>query len=301
MIIVLEGSDGTGKTTLARHLQEKLGAHYIHLTYRWPDKMDKYHVAALLHAISIIEKTDKPVILDRWWLSEAVYSKVFRGGSKWPQLGRSLERALLSRGGIYIMCLADDIGSYTTSFKKLRDSRNEMYADTTEVARVYNDIYHGVKTYPDSIKSYVDSIMYKQPMKYWPHVLRYSIEVEGQELSNFTRAVIQKLMVLQKGLRDYKGLSRVFSGNPLLSSNLVVTYDDISKIPWPMFNDDTYNSYMEMGSKSEYMHTIINVKYREGMQAFRKYSILERFSSKSVISVNKKAYETVAPYLGGNK
>ena len=38
-IIVLEGPDGSGKTTLARHLVELLGAEYLHLTYRWPTKM----------------------------------------------------------------------------------------------------------------------------------------------------------------------------------------------------------------------------------------------------------------------
>tara|TARA_R100000084_G_scaffold83769_1_gene39275 strand:+ start:382 stop:570 length:189 start_codon:yes stop_codon:yes gene_type:complete len=52
-IIVLDGPDAVGKTTLAKKIQERVpNTRYMHLTYRWKDKIFDYHTGAIHLAAS---------------------------------------------------------------------------------------------------------------------------------------------------------------------------------------------------------------------------------------------------------
>ena len=102
-IIVLEGPDGSGKTTLAKMLVDEYGFAYRHLTYRFKDRMHLYHWAAL--ELCLKDAETGPVVLDRWWPSEIVYADVFRGGSKWPLWPRMLDRVALKHGVTYVWCI----------------------------------------------------------------------------------------------------------------------------------------------------------------------------------------------------
>jgi thymidylate kinase len=140
-IILLEGSDCTGKTTLAKNLVERHGAHYIHLTYRFEDKMFTYHLAALHRAIKLSQK--QLVIIDRLWLSECIYAHVFRGGTKWPEMGRMLDRILRRFGTIYVFCIGVNDEKYHDRFLKVKNQREEMYEDVRKVNTLYKQIYFG--------------------------------------------------------------------------------------------------------------------------------------------------------------
>ena len=77
-IIVLDGPDAVGKTTLANKIVEMYpNTKYLHLTYRFKDKIFDYHTAAIRLA-SKWAKTHN-VIIDRWWPTEAWYATVYRG------------------------------------------------------------------------------------------------------------------------------------------------------------------------------------------------------------------------------
>lgn len=68
MLIVLEGCDGTGKTSLAETLSALLNADIIHATADTPNDFAWFK--------SIIEFSDKKnVILDRAWWGQFVYQK----------------------------------------------------------------------------------------------------------------------------------------------------------------------------------------------------------------------------------
>jgi len=81
-IFVLEGPDNTGKSTLARTMCARMGAHYIHSTYRWKGKMHLYHLSQFRRALKMAQT--KPVVMDRWVPSELVYGNVFRNGPEKP-------------------------------------------------------------------------------------------------------------------------------------------------------------------------------------------------------------------------
>lgn len=109
MIIILEGADGTGKTTLAKALCHELEADYIHAT--WSRELDcrmlEYHMNILSEAFEKYHETSRPVIIDRLWVSESIYAEVFRHGSRYPWHGRIIEQFINSIGGFTIVCLVD--------------------------------------------------------------------------------------------------------------------------------------------------------------------------------------------------
>ena len=86
MLIVLEGPDGAGKTTLAKALMagfyRKWKSGTFKVEHRGPlspdvDPVDEY-------TLPDYDPTDKTnlVVCDRWHLSEAVYGQIYRGASR---------------------------------------------------------------------------------------------------------------------------------------------------------------------------------------------------------------------------
>lgn len=189
MIIILEGPDGVGKTTLAKHMCEKLDATYLHLSYRWPQHMFEYHTAAIRWAIRKSRK--KPVIIDRWWPSEALYAAEYRGGSKWSQMGRIMDRVAMKHGAVYVYCLPSDLVEYEKHFAKLKEERAEMYDNTVGVAKRYLDLWNGNKMHEDN-GNYADLLVRTGGVKSRFDHMYYSINMYGHTLDYFTDMVCRR-------------------------------------------------------------------------------------------------------------
>lgn len=136
-IIVLEGADCSGKTTLAKRMVQKWDASYLHATYRWPDCMFTYHAAILERALKLAKKG--PVIIDRWWPSELIYSDVFRNGSKWPLIGRQMDRLALKYGILYVNCIPSDTDWQERQFSERKGAGGELYDSNRAVAEQYRE------------------------------------------------------------------------------------------------------------------------------------------------------------------
>lgn len=219
-LIILDGPDGTGKTTLARALVARHGAAYLHLTYRWPTRMHLYHLAAILHALS----KDRPVVLDRWWPSELLYAAEYRGGSPWPQAGRLLDRLALRHGALYVLCLPTTLGVYEKQYQQLKAKRAEMYESTVGVAARYLNLYDGNGHGKFSTADYAGDLAKLGGLQLRDDVLRYRINVEGQEIIDFCDRLMAKLtlpVVTQQHDLSFKNLlgrpgptcQRVFVGD----------------------------------------------------------------------------------------
>jgi thymidylate kinase len=95
-VIVLEGCDGTGKTTVAAELAERHGYAVIH-SGRIPDEegLAEQYRAAL----------DRPgkIVLDRSFISELVYGPLREGRSRLnPRQAAELAFVLADRGGVLV-------------------------------------------------------------------------------------------------------------------------------------------------------------------------------------------------------
>lgn len=102
-LLILEGPDGGGKTTLARHLVEEHG--YVHIAHGpEPGKSASALFAQYLKAIG--RAANARVVIDRAWLSERVYGKVHRKHVRLdPYHERMLARAALAFGGVHVFCM----------------------------------------------------------------------------------------------------------------------------------------------------------------------------------------------------
>ncbi|HEY0937547.1 MAG TPA: hypothetical protein VGD91_27885 [Trebonia sp.] len=95
-IVVLDGCDGTGKTTLAQDMRAQYGYRVIH-SGRTPDGID------LVRRYRRILAVPGPVVLDRSFISELVYGPLFHGRSRLSRADAlSLAAAVGDRGGVLV-------------------------------------------------------------------------------------------------------------------------------------------------------------------------------------------------------
>lgn len=206
-LILLEGADGTGKTTLAKFLVERYGGHYIHLTYRYPNNMFEYHAAALHRAVKLSES--RLVVLDRQWVSESLYAEAYRGGTKWPHMGRLFDRVMLKHAGLYVFCLADSLTTHAERFEKLKTERPELFDNATKVASLYERLYWGDDQFPGY--GYARDWARKGGFQLHATAYAYRIEHEGKNLGVFAQLLEDKMQAMR--FTQYKYALEPFNYN----------------------------------------------------------------------------------------
>lgn len=134
-IIILDGPDASGKTTLANKLLEKYEGTYIHATYKFSKKMPIYHAAILRKALKLSKS--RLVIIDRLHISEYIYAKVFRGGTPWPEVFRMFNSFCREMNIPIILCVPETVERGLIWFAKAKETRVEMYKDIKEIIQEY--------------------------------------------------------------------------------------------------------------------------------------------------------------------
>jgi hypothetical protein len=144
MIIILEGSDGAGKTTLAARLKARM-----------PDAIELH--SGPLRSDPFTEYEERladwdgvtPIIADRWHIGELVYGPIFRGESKLDVVGRwHIDAFLVARGAMVVyLCpplelIADRVAA-----------RGDDMVDVTHLPAIYD-------TYETAISSDVMPTMH---------------------------------------------------------------------------------------------------------------------------------------------
>lgn len=129
-MIIIEGCDGTGKTTLANYLCAELD-----FIYRkeppFKNPIDSYLDLALTN--------NNKIIFDRLYFSEAVYSQVKKDGRKefpiWAQ--HMIERQLMMTNSIVVHCSSD-----IDEIKRVFNHRGETFikfSQINEVVKLFKD------------------------------------------------------------------------------------------------------------------------------------------------------------------
>lgn len=103
MMIVLEGIDGVGKTTLANLLSKTYNAGIVHATRETPNDWGWFNELMDL-------AQDRNIIMDRSFWGQFVYQEPDQRNLSWEQL-HELEHRLEQEGGklIYVTASDDDI------------------------------------------------------------------------------------------------------------------------------------------------------------------------------------------------
>ena len=132
MKIIIDGNDGTGKTTLTKKLKEEVNiTSYIHLSYK--DPCDFYFYYYLL------KKED--VIFDRSFIDEKIYSKIFNRQTYITNLMfNELYNQIIKEKIIVIICERKN-KLYTKNEKKeIINAENEIDNYFKMIAKKYNYI-----------------------------------------------------------------------------------------------------------------------------------------------------------------
>ena len=133
-LIILEGPDGAGKTTLANEL-EKCGCAYVHFGVPpLGEDLFKWFLKPLLDA-----REFQSVVFDRLHLSDRIYGPLMRGDSPLTELHeRLIERYLYARGGQVVICLPP----WRTVLNNWLKNQENEYVDTPgKLRKIYGGYY----------------------------------------------------------------------------------------------------------------------------------------------------------------
>lgn len=131
-LILVEGCDGVGKTTLIEQLRERLGS-ATRVLHRGPPEehpLIEYEVDLLDYVPG-----EDHILCDRWHWGELVYAPLYRDGSVlggWSGAGRRhVELFLKSRGAVMVHLYAEE-----DLVRRRLEARGEDYLQDKDVARV---------------------------------------------------------------------------------------------------------------------------------------------------------------------
>jgi adenylate kinase family enzyme len=205
-IIVLEGANATGKSTLAKELERKHGAIVMHQTYRFRNNIFNFHTAVLRRAIKLAKT--QLVVLDRLWMSEEVYAHVYRGGTPWPHQGRMVDRVLQQASAVTVVCISMDDMVLRDRFLKTRAYRQDAgVAKNLEVNIRFRSLFERISI--PNRKTYFDDLVDA-------HDLRS--DIIPYEIGEDTALTIEKVLHQIKD-RQNKQLKGAL-GNPNFIGNL---------------------------------------------------------------------------------
>lgn len=131
-IYIIEGADGTGKSTLAKFLANETKGHILHSSFNKDWDIEDYHETIMDAAVELSEWQD--VIIDRWAVSEHVYGKVFRGGESYNT--SKLIEDHNSDDIVWIYCRNDN--AVQNHFKNQKE-RKEMFSSMEKVVIEFDE------------------------------------------------------------------------------------------------------------------------------------------------------------------
>lgn len=154
MIIILEGCDKTGKTTLAEYLRDK---HKYEIVKCSQPKGDPF-----LEYIHKLKKAGKNVVFDRFHLGEEVYGPIYRGKSGLTKDSfASIEDYANKLGAVMILCtdtpqhIINRFKTENETFTQEKDVRNivDTYAQLFIKSKIKTKKYHIMMTPHDLLKN----------------------------------------------------------------------------------------------------------------------------------------------------
>jgi len=241
MIIVIEGADGAGKTTLAqamlRHCPGE--AHYIHATRpekQWPYATD------LLHQAVDNELRGYHTILDRHWVSDNIYYTIDPNEEARSGIHVRRQDSVLSRfGAFYILC-APDPTRLMTEYVKLSEGRAELYGKKYEGMRrvmdKYQRLWFGAET--NSGSQYTDQMIISDPWNSRPLTILYD-RFEVSNVEQWARLAWQRMMFETKPFIDADPVRNLIADDEvlnlsgsLLTCKALLVGERASKIKLPM-------------------------------------------------------------------
>ncbi len=184
-IVLVEGADASGKTTLVRHLVERHGARSMHGRV-WRDML-RWHQGMMQRAVRL-EKAGALVVLDRHWISELVYGPIFRGRASYDDFAAALFDSCVD---VTVLCVPSDARRHLERFEEMRRTRPEAFDRVEAVAIRYRDLLEGNVAHPG--ENLVDRFIRFQDFADGRTVVRHDIDDPRCTVERTAREVLRFL------------------------------------------------------------------------------------------------------------
>jgi nicotinamide riboside kinase len=226
-ILIIDGSDCSGKSTLAKHICDKFpNSEYVHLGK--PNKGHAWaeHKAALINAVRSKRK-GKLVVIDRHFMSEAFYGQIYRSGSEYPFATRHVDRLLYRFGALRVVA-CPPVDYVIETHAKLAKEREEMYQDRMgEIAQLYLDLWHGVEQNhmtesAAATKGYLDQLIAMGGVSEKLGWARYDVTVDGASMDRTCDRLLSDMEGLQRALPIFYDDTDNLTGWPRKQAVLLV-------------------------------------------------------------------------------
>jgi thymidylate kinase len=188
-IVVLEGADSSGKTTLAKAIIGKdAAAVYMH-GLPWVGWVEEAH-AAMLKAAAKHVADGRLVVIDRHWVSEYVYGPIFRGRIAYGDWVTQEFDRLIRGSGLYVLCVPSDAAKHEARFQRERPEKKDLFDTMTKVADVYRrlaagDMLHEGQNYLDRYIRHGDFTL--------SGCLTYDLDRHGADVPAFVAKIKESL------------------------------------------------------------------------------------------------------------
>lgn len=171
-LIILEGPDCVGKTTLGQFLTKHFDAFYYHATAKGKlvDAMMDYQSNILDNAETAMAR-GQAVVLDRHWPSETVYGPVFRPTNPNGFDATPHSRRIKKLGGIYVFGDREDV---------VEAHRAKQDADHPYDEEPFMRVVHGYRA------------LYQMLIDAGAPALVYDIHVYGENMRDFAELIAVK-------------------------------------------------------------------------------------------------------------
>lgn len=150
-LTIFEGVDGSGKSTAAKAYAAEIGARYVHcgpFLGIGDAQLGRFYAELMMPAVMGYE----PVVLDRSWISEAIYGTVHRNHDRVAIGARLLERLAWRCGAVLVHCHPP----YEVALRNWAGRKGEEYLQQEQsLRRVYAGYQAGLDLVPLSSLSTV--------------------------------------------------------------------------------------------------------------------------------------------------
>ena len=136
-VIIVEGPDGSGKTTLAQYLSYEL---YLDYHHEGPTPID----VSPIDYYSQLLRAATNTVFDRLALGERVYGPILRGSDRLGHSGWiTFQTLVCEMQALQIMCLP----SLNVCFEAWASGREELFTNREQFVRTYDAFRHNTRNH----------------------------------------------------------------------------------------------------------------------------------------------------------